>query len=139
MERRILFSTATLLCGMALSSPVWADDPGPGGGGINIVAEAKTGAQIYATVCQGCHMADAKGAMGAGRIPPLAGSPVVGSADYVLTMIIKGRGAMPALGDVLTDDQILKVTSYVRTHFGNSFKEDPNEQQIKEIKNSDIK
>ena len=35
---------------------------------------------LYANVCQACHMADAKGAVGAGTIPALAANPRLAGA-----------------------------------------------------------
>src|SRR6187399_2263518 len=43
------------------------------------------GEAVYRGVCQGCHMADAKGASGAGSYPALAGNSRLASAGYVLT------------------------------------------------------
>jgi mono/diheme cytochrome c family protein len=79
------------------------------------------GEAIYSGVCQGCHMADAKGASGAGIYPALAGNPALASAKYIAGIIIKGRKGMPALGDNFTDQQIADVVNYVRSHFGNHY------------------
>ena len=35
---------------------------------------ARDGAALYRGICQGCHMPDGRGAVGAGRYPPLAGN-----------------------------------------------------------------
>ncbi|MFW7270151.1 c-type cytochrome [Gluconacetobacter sp. Hr-1-5] len=136
MRKQIVASALAMLSGMALATQCRADAPGPGGGGINVVAGAKTGAQVYATVCQGCHMADAKGAVGAGRIPALAGNPAIGSTDYILTMVINGRGAMPPFRTILSDQQMVLVTSYIRTHFGNHYPETVTTDQVKTARQS---
>jgi mono/diheme cytochrome c family protein len=39
-----------------------ADNSGPGGGGAALLTADASGQQVYTTVCQGCHMADGKGA-----------------------------------------------------------------------------
>ncbi|NID17002.1 c-type cytochrome [Luteibacter yeojuensis] len=80
-----------------------------------------TGEQIYTQVCQGCHMPDAKGAVGAGRYPPLAGDVKLASGAYPAVMVMNGRGNMPAFGPMFTDAQIADVINYVRTHFGNAY------------------
>jgi len=80
-----------------------------------------TGAQIFTHICQGCHMPDGKGAVGAGHYPALAGNPKLASAAYPVVMVVNGRGAMPAFGDGLSDAQIAEVVNYVRTHFGNAY------------------
>lgn len=79
------------------------------------------GEQVFTHICQGCHMADAKGAVGAGRYPSLAGNPKLASAAYPAVMVVNGRGGMPAFGPMLTDEQVAGVVNYVRTHFGNHF------------------
>ena len=80
-----------------------------------------TGEQIYAHICQGCHMPDAKGAAGAGRYPALAHDAKLASAAYPVAMVMNGRGNMPAFGPLLSDAQVADVVNYVRTHFGNAY------------------
>ncbi|WP_217430281.1 c-type cytochrome [Sphingomonas bacterium] len=80
----------------------------------------QTGQELYSHICQGCHMADAKGAIGAGAYPALAGDPKLAARMYPVVVILRGQKAMPAFAD-LTDAQIAEVTNYVRSHFGNSF------------------
>lgn len=79
------------------------------------------GEAIYQGVCQGCHMADAKGADGAGRYPALAGNAHLASAGYVIHVVLKGQKGMPALGGNFTDQQVADVVNYVRSHFGNRY------------------
>jgi mono/diheme cytochrome c family protein len=80
-----------------------------------------SGETIYKTVCQGCHMSAAQGAVGAGRYPALANNPRLQSPYYPLAVVTNGRRAMPRLGAFLTDVQIANVVNYVRTHFDNHF------------------
>jgi len=79
------------------------------------------GAVIYQQVCQGCHMANAKGGAGAGVIPALAGNPKLKSSGYPVYMVLNGNGGMPWFGPMLNDTQIAAVVNYVRTNFGNSY------------------
>ncbi len=79
------------------------------------------GEAIYQGICQGCHMADAQGAEGAGHYPALASNPRLTGAGYVMHVVLKGQKGMPGLGDNLSDQQIADVVNYVRTHFGNHF------------------
>lgn len=83
---------------------------------------ALTGAQVYENVCQACHMANAKGAVGAGRIAALAGDTNLKYAEYPIGVVTGGKGAMPWFRGQLTDQQIADVVTYVRTHFGNNYK-----------------
>lgn len=84
--------------------------------------ELQGGETIYQNVCQGCHMADAKGAAGAGMYPALANNPRLASANYVMNVVIKGQKGMPAFGDNFTSQQIADVVNYVRAHFGNRYR-----------------
>ena len=79
------------------------------------------GPALYANVCQGCHMADGKGAAGAGRYPSLAADPKLEAAGYPLALVLHGHGAMPPIGEMMNDVQVADVVNYVRTHFGNRF------------------
>lgn len=92
-----------------------------------------SGAEIYRRICQGCHMPDGKGAIGAGRYPALAGDRALSSAQFMAITLLKGRRNMPAFGGngdaglffslpTLSDEQIAAVINYVRTNFGNRYK-----------------
>jgi len=81
------------------------------------------GEAVYRGVCQGCHMADAKGASGAGNYPALASNARLASAGYVLTMVMNGHRGMPPFRGHFTNAQIADVVNYVRGHFGNSYKD----------------
>jgi mono/diheme cytochrome c family protein len=79
------------------------------------------GEDLYANVCQACHMPDAKGAIGAGTYPSLAGDKALEAGGYAIHCVVKGRRAMPPVGVMMTDDQVAAVVNYVRTHFGNDY------------------
>ena len=82
-----------------------------------------TGEELFANVCQGCHMPDARGAVGAGAYPALAANPRLAAAVYPINVLVHGQRAMPAFGESLTDAQIASVINYVRSHFGNHYKD----------------
>ena len=79
------------------------------------------GAELYAHVCAACHQPDAKGAVGAGAYPPLAGDRNVASRDFMLSVLLRGLDGMPPLGEMMSDAQVADVVNYVRTHFGNMY------------------
>jgi mono/diheme cytochrome c family protein len=79
------------------------------------------GPALYSNVCQACHMANGEGAVGAGRYPSLAGNPKLEVAGYPLTLVLRGQGGMPAIGEMMDDTQVAAVVNYVRTHFGNAY------------------
>ncbi|MGL3213950.1 c-type cytochrome [Bradyrhizobium sp. BR 1433] len=82
-----------------------------------------TGEELFANVCQGCHMPDATGASGAGSYPSLAGNRNLEAGSYPVFLVINGRRGMPAFGDMMTDGQIAAVVNYLRTHFSNNYED----------------
>jgi mono/diheme cytochrome c family protein len=64
-------------------------------------------------------------------IPALAKNPKLAEAGYPIGMVLQGRGAMPALTDLLSPAQIAGVVSYVRTHFGNNYRKPVTEAEVK--------
>ena len=91
----------------------------------------QTGEAIYKGVCQGCHMPDAKGAVGAGAYPALAGNTHLETAAYVVAIVIHGQKAMPPFADYFTDAQIANVVNYVRGNFGNHYTDQVTPAEVK--------
>ena len=85
--------------------------------------EQQSGEELYRGICQGCHMPDAKGAIGAGAYPALANNARLIARQYPISVVISGQRAMPSFGADLSDAQIANVINYVRTHFGNHYKD----------------
>jgi mono/diheme cytochrome c family protein len=81
------------------------------------------GAALYRDICQGCHMPNGKGAAGAGAYPALAGNEKLGAAGYPVLVVMNGQKAMPGFAGMLSDAQIAAVVNYVRTHFGNHYRD----------------
>lgn len=93
-------------------------------------------------------MPHGQGAVGAGRYPAFAHDPVLASAPYVALTVLGGRRGMPAFalkpgGDHesesfiapiwLTDAQVASVVNYVRTHFGNDYKDAITTAEVKAL------
>ncbi|PKU23035.1 cytochrome c [Telmatospirillum siberiense] len=89
------------------------------------------GAQIYVDRCGGCHRTDGKGA--GSVFPSLAGNPILQTADATSAInIVLAGGAVPATAtspsvftmapyaDVLTDQEIADVVSFIQTSWGNT-------------------
>ncbi len=93
------------------------------GGQAQAQAIGASGEEVYRSICQGCHMADGSGAVGAGRYPALASNQTLSVAAYPVTLVLQGQRAMPGFGAVLSDEQIANVVTYIRTQFGNSYNE----------------
>lgn len=126
---RVRARTAALALLAALVAPALAvDPPPPPEGNLGTVS----GADIYAQVCQGCHMPDGKGATGAGNYPAFAGNANLASTRYLAVVILAGRRNMPAFAPDkvigpyfepawLTDVQVANVINHIRTSFGNDY------------------
>jgi mono/diheme cytochrome c family protein len=83
----------------------------------------KTGEELFKGICQGCHMPDAKGAVGAGAYPALANNMRLSASIYPIMVVVHGQRAMPDFGEDLSDEQVANVINYVRSHFGNHYKD----------------
>jgi len=94
-------------------------------------ASASDGGAVYLANCSSCHQADGKGI--AGAFPPLAGNPAVTGNPIAVIAIVKGglegrlvvngqaySGIMPRWRDVLSDEQIASVISYIRSAWRNN-------------------
>lgn len=100
------------------------------GGGPSSVEISNEGKEVYETICQACHMADAKGGGGAGAtIPALAGNANLADKDFIVDILLKGRGGMPWFNDMLSRKQIAGVATYVRSHF-NAYPEPVTEADV---------
>ena len=64
------------------------------------------GKAAYARVCAACH-----GPQGAGAVGPR----IVGrtDAEAVATIVVKGQGAMPPLGSMLSTQEVAAVSHYL--------------------------
>jgi mono/diheme cytochrome c family protein len=93
-----------------------------------------SGEELYNNVCRGCHMGDAGGAMGAGSYPSLAANPNLEAAGYPIALVVRGRRAMPPFGGMMSDAQVAAVVNYVRTHFGNNYRDMVTAQDVSEAR-----
>lgn len=93
-----------------------------------------TGAAMYKRVCAGCHMPDGKGAKGAGFYPALAGNEKMVASGYPLLVVLKGLNGMPGVGQSMSDQQVADVVNYVRTNFGNKYKDKVTAEEVKAMR-----
>jgi cytochrome c5 len=82
-----------------------------------------SGEELFVNVCQGCHMPDGAGAVGAGTYPSLAANANLEAGGYPVHLVLHGRHGMPPFGDMMSDDQVAAVVNYLRTHFGNNYQD----------------
>lgn len=92
------------------------------------------GEAVYRGVCQGCHMADARGASGAGFYPALASNPKLAEPGYVLSMVMNGHRGMPPFRGQFTNAQAADVVNFVRSHFGNRYKDKVTEKDVQALR-----
>jgi mono/diheme cytochrome c family protein len=94
----------------------------------------RDGAVLYRSICQGCHMPDAKGATGAGKYPALAGNDRLEAAGYAIFIVLNGQKGMPGFADMLDDAQIAAVITYIRTQFGNAYRDAVTADDVKAVR-----
>lgn len=111
------------LAALLAAGPARAAEPADGSFQSVTRFMERNGEAVFVHVCAGCHMPDAKGAIGAARYPALAQNAKLAVASYAVFMVTNGRAGMPAFARLLDDDQIAGVVNYVRTHFGNDYKD----------------
>lgn len=125
----------TAALALSLSAPAFADtaapSPPPKPSQRAGMFSQQSGEEIYKGICQGCHMPDAKGAVGAGAYPALAKDANLETAGYPIGIVVKGQKAMPAFADYFSDEQIANVVNYVRTHFGNKYRDKVKPEDVK--------
>ena len=133
--RRPFLAAVLLSCGLAaLPGRALAD------AAANVAGRAITstdGQVIYTELCQGCHMANARGAVGAARIPALAGNAKLKNGGYPVYVVLNGYGAMPWLSTMLNDTQVASVVNYVRSHFGNDYTDAVKPQDVAAVRGPD--
>ena len=96
--------------------------------------KTQDGKALYQKICQGCHMADGRGAQGAGMYPALAANPRLASSGYVASNVLNGIRGMPNFGIYLNDTQVQAVANYVRTNFGNAYTEPVSLDEIRALR-----
>jgi mono/diheme cytochrome c family protein len=138
------FIAATLILLAAAVAPVRAEGTGMFGA---TKLDTTAGVEIYHQICQGCHIPDGQGATGAGKYPALARDKALASRRYMALTILEGRRNMPAFAKndavgffftapSLTDEQVAAVINYVRTHFGNHYKDPITAPEVKALHHS---
>jgi mono/diheme cytochrome c family protein len=128
-------AAAILVAGLALAgaSPALADNAASIAQ-VSAYPDLTTGEALYKGICQGCHMPDAKGAQGAAAYPSLAASQKLKIGAYPMLVVTRGQKAMPEFGSSFTDAQIANVVNYIRTSFGNGYKDAVTEADVAKLR-----
>lgn len=99
--------------------------------------EAQTGQEIYETVCLACHMAEGKGAKGAGEFPAFTDNMRLMAPQYPAHIVLYGQKGMPGFGAYFDDNQVAEIVNYIRTHFGNEYEDDFTAEQVAQMRQPD--
>jgi len=91
----------------------------------------RDGEVIYRTSCQACHMSAGEGASGAGVYPALAKNSKLQARRYPVYIVVNGSKAMPPFRNLLDDEQVSAVVNYMRTHFGNGYRDTVSASDVK--------
>jgi mono/diheme cytochrome c family protein len=94
----------------------------------------KSGEQLFAGVCRGCHMSDGKGAAGAGTYPSLAGDRNLEASGYPIDVVVNGQRGMPPFGSMMNNDQVAAVVNYLRGHFDNGYRDEVTADDVKAVR-----
>jgi cytochrome c5 len=118
----------TIAAALSLSSfTAYAQSGGPSASEPSLSAGFRffemSGEELFANVCRGCHMSDARGATGAGTYPSLAGNKNLEAGGYPVAVVVNGQRGMPPFGAMMSDDQVAAVVNYLRTHFDNNYQD----------------
>jgi mono/diheme cytochrome c family protein len=126
--------TASVVLMFAAAAPAAQAQTGPHNFSGGDKFQERGGEAIYQGICQGCHMPQGQGAVGAGAYPALAGNPRLASKFYPAYRVVNGSRAMPSFGALLDDEQIAAVANYVRSHFSNSYADRVTAAEVKALR-----
>ena len=135
---RTAFAATMLAALLLLSLPAYAQGTGRSvsepvlSPGFRFIE--KSGEGLFANVCRGCHMPNGKGATGAGTYPSLAGDSNLESSGYPVGIVLNGQRAMPPFGAMMDDEQVAAVVNYVRTHFGNGYRDAVTAEDVRAVR-----
>ncbi|MGR9088488.1 MAG: cytochrome c oxidase subunit II [Gammaproteobacteria bacterium] len=91
------------------------------------------GKAVYESNCASCHQADGQGLPP--TFPALTGSPVVtGDIKSQVSLMLNGKGMMPAFGKSLSSRDFAAVVTYTRNALGNSVNDSVQPSEIEAMK-----
>src|ERR1700731_1392218 len=132
-DHRMAFAAALSLLSLAAHAQSAAPSASPPlSTGFRFIEQS--GEELFVNVCRGCHMADGRGGTGAGIYPAPAGNRNLEAGGYPVTVVVNGQRGMPAFGAMMSDDQVAAVVNYLRTHFGNDYKDAVTAEDVKTVR-----
>ena len=135
--KTITLAAAALLAAGSMAASATAQATGDADGAFITGSKFSEpdGEKMFRRVCAGCHMPDAKGvATGAGFYPALARNKNLSANGYPVYVLLKGKNGMPAVGAMMSDQQVADVVNYVRTNFGNRYKDTVTAADVKAVR-----
>lgn len=126
-----IIAVLTLAIVFAGSKPLLAQEFGDSAMDRGRVFAFQGGEALFRGGCQGCHMADGKGATGAGEYPSLAKNSKLQIAGYPISVVLHGQKAMPGFGAMMSDRQVADVINYLRSHLGNQYRDQVTPADVK--------
>jgi cytochrome c oxidase subunit II len=79
----------------------------------------QVGQRVYSAQCASYHMEDGRGQLP--HFPALDGNELVmGDPHEVIDVVLHGRGAMPPFENVLNDEEVAGVVTYIRQAWTNA-------------------
>ncbi|CAM2191377.1 cytochrome c oxidase subunit II [Paraburkholderia kururiensis] len=94
------------------------------------------GAKVYAANCAVCHQPTGKGA---GAFPALDGSKIAnGPLAQHVSLVLKGKNAMPSWAPTLNDVEIASVITYERNSWGNHTGDVLQPRQVADARNGKL-
>jgi cytochrome c oxidase subunit 2 len=110
-----------------------ADDPNRT---YTLAELTERGAKVYAANCAVCHQPTGKGA---GQFPALDGSKIVnGPIAQHVSIVLKGKGAMPSWAPTLNDVEIASVITFERNSWGNHTGDVLQPKQVADARNGKL-
>ncbi len=108
------------LLSLVLLTALGCHSPAPSKPLTQLTPQEASGRQVFAALCSSCHYPDSEeglagpGLRGLFRKPYLPSGGVANDAR-VTSVIVRGRGMMPPLGNTLTDQQLNDLLAYLHT------------------------
>ncbi len=90
-----------------VGGPASTATSGSGGGGAATTLATRSGENLFAVYCAGCHGNDGKS--------KLSKSLVGAQADDIKQAIDKGKGSMPAFAGRFSQEEVDAITAYIAT------------------------
>jgi len=84
---------------------------------VDAALKAK-GETAYAAHCMGCHQPTGQGLPGV--FPTLVGGQNMANTEYVIDILLKGKGTMPGYAQ-LSDEDLAGLATYTMNNWGNNF------------------